>query len=150
MERDDFGCNPSAALFQTRVDSCLAHLTHVQCRQTLVQIFAEANPRDQNPETMMPSPGLITHYHRPGGIGVRVDDFIYTGYNVSPHYDSMISKVIVKADSRTECIARSLRALGETVVGGISTNIELHKRILKDDNFRENTFNTNFLAEKML
>ncbi len=104
----------------------------------------------ENPKTCMPSPGLITHYHRPGGIGIRVDDFIYTGYSVSPHYDSMISKVIVQADSRAECIARSLRALGETVVGGISTNIELHKEILKDSNFRENTYNTNFLSEKML
>jgi acetyl-CoA carboxylase biotin carboxylase subunit len=104
----------------------------------------------EDPKTCMPSPGLITHYHRPGGIGVRVDDFIYTGYRVSPHYDSMISKVIIKADTRTECIARSLRALEETVVGGISTNIDLHKRILRNEHFRENTFNTNFLAEKML
>jgi acetyl-CoA carboxylase biotin carboxylase subunit len=104
----------------------------------------------EDSETFRPSPGLITHYHRPGGIGIRVDDFIYTGYRVSPHYDSMISKVIVKADTRTECIARSLRALGETVVGGISTNIDLHKRILSHEDFKANTFNTNFLAEKML
>jgi acetyl-CoA carboxylase biotin carboxylase subunit len=104
----------------------------------------------EDPKTCRPSPGLITHYHRPGGIGIRVDDFIYTGYNVSPHYDSMISKVIVKADTRDECISRSLRALDETVVGGICTNIELHKDILKDSDFRENNYNTNFLAEKML
>ena len=104
----------------------------------------------EDPVTFMPSPGLITHYHRPGGIGIRVDDFIYTGYRVSPHDDSMISKIIVKADTRSECISRSLRALGETVVGGISTNIDLHKRILKDENFGANTFNTNFLSEKML
>lgn len=104
----------------------------------------------ENPVNSMPSPGLITHYHRPGGIGIRVDDFIYTGYRVSPHYDSMISKVIVKADTREECINRSLRALDETVVGGISTNIELHKLILKNESFRKNTYNTNFLAEKML
>lgn len=104
----------------------------------------------ENPVNSMPSPGLITHYHRPGGIGIRVDDFIYTGYRVSPHYDSMISKVIVKADSRAECINRSLRALDETVVGGITTNIELHKHILRDESFRKNRYNTNFLAEKLL
>lgn len=104
----------------------------------------------ENPKNSMPSPGLITHYHRPGGIGIRVDDFIYTGYRVSPHYDSMISKVIVKADSRDECISRSLRALDETVVGGINTNIELHKMILQDESFRKNTYSTNFLAEKVL
>lgn len=102
----------------------------------------------EDPATSMPSPGLITHYHRPGGIGVRVDDFIYTGYQVSPHYDSMISKIIVRADTREECIARMLRALDETVVSGIKTNIELHKKILKHSDFKANSFNTNFLAEK--
>ena len=102
----------------------------------------------ENPKTSMPSPGLITHYHRPGGMGVRVDDFIYTGYQVSPHYDSMISKVIVFAENRDDCIRRTLRALDETVVGGITTNIELHKEILLDDSFRQNSYNTNFLAEK--
>ena len=96
----------------------------------------------------MPSPGLITHYHRPGGLGVRVDDFIYTGYKVSPHYDSMISKVIITADNRDDCIRRALRALDETVVGGIKTNIDLHKYILNSKSFRENSYNTNFLAEK--
>ena len=102
----------------------------------------------EDPKTQMPSPGLITHYHRPGGLGVRVDDFIYTGYQVSPHYDSMISKIIIMADNRTECINRALRALDETVVGGINTNIELHKFILRDPDFRANSYNTNFLSEK--
>ena len=96
----------------------------------------------------MPSPGLITHYHRPGGIGVRVDDFIYTGYTVSPYYDSMVSKIIITAKDRDECIVRSLRALNETVVGGIETNINLHKEILNSKAFKENSYNTNFLAEK--
>lgn len=102
----------------------------------------------EDPKTSMPSPGLITHYHRPGGMGVRVDDFIYTGYNIPPHYDSMISKVIIYADSREECINRALRALDETVVGGIKTNIDLHKEILNHPDFKANSYNTNFLAEK--
>ncbi len=102
----------------------------------------------EDPDTSRPSPGLITHYHRPGGMGVRVDDFIYTGYNIPPHYDSMISKIIIYADSREECINRSLRALDETVVGGIKTNIELHKKILNHSDFKANSYNTNFLAEK--
>ena len=102
----------------------------------------------EDPKTSMPSPGLITHYHRPGGMGVRVDDFIYTGYNIPPHYDSMISKIIVYADTRSECINRAMRALDETVVGGIRTNIDLHKMILSHKDFRENSYNTNFLAEK--
>ena len=102
----------------------------------------------EDPITSMPSPGLITHYHRPGGMGVRVDDYIYTGYRVSPHYDSMISKIIISAPTREECITRTLRALDETVVGGINTNIDLHKKILNHEDFRANSYNTNFLAEK--
>ena len=102
----------------------------------------------EDPSTGMPSPGLITHYHRPGGIGIRVDDFIYTGYNIPPFYDSMISKVIVNAKTREECVTRALRALDETVVGGIKTNIELHKKVLNHPEFRANSYNTNFLAEK--
>ena len=102
----------------------------------------------EDPVTSMPSPGLITHYHRPGGMGVRVDDFIYTGFSIPPHYDSMISKIIISADTRKECISRALRALDETVVGGIRTNIELHKKVLSHKSFQENSYNTNFLAEK--
>ncbi len=102
----------------------------------------------EDPVTQQPSPGLITHYHRPGGMGVRVDDFIYTGYRVNPHYDSMLSKIIVYADNREECINRLLRALNETVVSGIKTNIELHKEILTDENFRANRYNTSFLIKK--
>jgi acetyl-CoA carboxylase biotin carboxylase subunit len=102
----------------------------------------------EDPKTSRPSPGKITHYHRPGGLGIRVDDFIYTGYDVSPHYDSMISKIIVTADTRADCINRALRALDETVVSGINTNIELHKMILRHESFRENSYNTNFLTEK--
>lgn len=104
----------------------------------------------ENPYTGMPSPGLITHYHRPGGIGVRVDDFIYTGYLVPAHYDSMISKIIVSADTREKCLVRAQRVLNETVVGGIDTNISMHLEIIKDEHFKANQYNTNFLNEKML
>lgn len=102
----------------------------------------------EDPKTSMPSPGLITHYHRPGGLGIRVDDYIYTGYQVPPFYDSMISKVIVSGTDREECITRANRALGETVVGGIKTNISLHQLILGDDDFRQNRYDTGFLAKK--
>lgn len=102
----------------------------------------------EDPKTSMPSPGLITHYHRPGGLGIRVDDYIYTGYQVPPYYDSMISKIIVSGVSRDECITRAKRALAETVVGGIKTNISLHNFILDDSDFRENTYDTGFLAKK--
>jgi acetyl-CoA carboxylase biotin carboxylase subunit len=104
----------------------------------------------EDPKTGMPSPGHITHYHRPGGIGVRTDDYIYTGYTVPPHYDSMISKIIVQADNRANCITRAKRVLDETVVSGIKTNIDLHKDILNDPDFVESKFSTNYLAKKLV
>lgn len=116
----------------------------VEFRGHVIEIRVNA----EDPKTGMPSPGLITHYHRPGGMGVRVDDFIYTGYQIPPFYDSMISKIIVYAKNRDDCITRALRALDETVVGGIKTNIDQHKKILKNQSFRKNSYNTNFLAEK--
>lgn len=103
----------------------------------------------EDPKTNAPSPGPINHYHRPAGLGVRVDDFIYSGYNVSPFYDSMIAKVIVIARTREECINRMLRALDETVIEGIKTNRSLHQRILVNENFRGNNYSTNFLAVEM-
>jgi len=104
----------------------------------------------EDPKTGMPSPGLITHYHRPGGIGVRTDDYIYTGYTVQPYYDSMISKIIVQADNRDNCITRAKRVLNETVVSGIKTNIELHKSILDDPEFITSKFSTNYLSKKLV
>jgi acetyl-CoA carboxylase, biotin carboxylase subunit len=104
----------------------------------------------EDPKTGLPSPGHITHYHRPGGIGVRTDDFIYTGYTVPPHYDSMISKIIVQADNRANCITRAKRVLDETVVSGIKTNIDLHKSILNDPDFVSSQFSTNYLAKKLI
>jgi acetyl-CoA carboxylase biotin carboxylase subunit len=104
----------------------------------------------ENFKTGMPSPGHITHYHRPGGIGVRTDDYIYTGYTVPPYYDSMISKIIVQADNRANCITRAKRVLNETVVSGISTNIDLHKQILEDPDFVDSKFSTNYLSKKLI
>jgi acetyl-CoA carboxylase biotin carboxylase subunit len=101
----------------------------------------------EDPKTGMPSPGFITHYHRPGGLGVRSDDFIYTGYTVPPYYDSMVSKIIITADSREKCLARGMRALTEVVVSGIQTNIDLHKKIITHPDFVSNNYSTNFLTK---
>lgn len=103
----------------------------------------------ENPKTGMPSPGNIIHYHRPGGIGVRTDDYIYTGYTVPPYYDSMISKIIVQADNRENCITRARRVLNETVVSGIQTNLDLHKAILNDEDFINSQFSTAYLSQKL-
>ena len=103
----------------------------------------------EDPVTFLPSPGKIIHYHRPGGIGIRVDDFIYSGYTVSPFYDSMIAKVIVSANTRTEAISRMNRALKEAVIEGIKTNRELHLRIINHPDFIGNNYATDFLTTKL-
>ncbi len=99
----------------------------------------------ENPKTFIPSPGQIDHYHRPGGLGVRVDDYIYTGYKIPHFYDSMISKVIVKANTREKCIAKMQRAISEMIIGGVDTNISLHQNILKHELFKSGKYSTNFL-----
>src|SRR5690606_3170711 len=77
----------------------------------------------EDPDSFLPCPGLIKHFHAPGGPGVRVDSHIYEGYRVPPNYDSMIGKLIVHAATRDQAIARMRVALSEMVVDGIKTNI---------------------------
>ena len=93
----------------------------------------------------MPSPGLVTKYHPPGGIGIRVDGYIYTGYTVPPHYDSLVAKLIASGRNRAEAIARLKRALSEFEIEGIKTTIPLFQNILNDERFRSGTIFTNFL-----
>ncbi|RKU06695.1 acetyl-CoA carboxylase biotin carboxylase subunit [Candidatus Poribacteria bacterium] len=93
----------------------------------------------------MPSPGLVTKYHPPGGIGIRVDGYIYTGYTVPPHYDSLIAKLIASGRDREEAVARLKRALSEFEIEGIKTTIPLFQNILNDERFRSGTIFTNFL-----
>lgn len=102
----------------------------------------------ENPfKNFMPSPGRIEMYLPPGGFGVRVDSGAYPGYMISPHYDSMIAKLIVHASTRTEAIKRMRRALDEFVIEGVHTTIPFHQLIMENDVFIEGDFNTNFLEE---
>lgn len=105
----------------------------------------EARINAEDPKTLVPSPGHITSYHPAGGNGVRVDSALYSGYTVQPYYDSLIAKLIVRAESRAECIQKLLVALDEFIVEGIKTNIELHRRILKHPDFIEGRHHTKFL-----
>lgn len=107
----------------------------------------EVRVNAEDPRTLIPSPGLITSYHPPGGNGVRVDSALYAGYTVQPYYDSLISKLIVRAQTREECIKKALVALDEYIIDGIQTNIELHRRILQHPRFRNGDFHTKFLDE---
>jgi acetyl-CoA carboxylase biotin carboxylase subunit len=99
----------------------------------------------ENPETFAPSPGVISAFNLPGGPGVRVDTFVYSGYRVSPFYDSMIAKVIVHARTRELAIARMKRALEAMVIEGIKTTIPLHLKIMDDPRFRAGEISTNFM-----
>ena len=93
----------------------------------------------------MPSPGLITAYHPPGGIGIRVDGYIYAGYRVPPHYDSLVAKLIAFGRDRNEAITRMKRALSEFKIEGIKTTIPLYQSILNDERFLNGHVFTNFL-----
>ena len=100
----------------------------------------------EHPESFIPSPGKITQYHQPGGLGVRVDSAVYQGYSVPPHYDSMIGKLITYADNRSECIARMKRALEEYVIMGINTNIQMHQKIITTEEFKSGKYDINFMS----
>jgi acetyl-CoA carboxylase biotin carboxylase subunit len=105
----------------------------------------EARINAEDPRRLIPSPGLIQSYHPPGGHGVRVDSALYSGYTVQPYYDSLVSKLIVRARDRAACIQKLLVALDEYIIEGINTNIELHRRILRHPDFQNGNFYTKFL-----
>jgi acetyl-CoA carboxylase biotin carboxylase subunit len=99
----------------------------------------------ENPETFAPSPGLITDFHAPGGLGVRLDSAVYSGYRVPPYYDSLIGKLIVHAPSRDEAIARMRRALDEMVVGGVETTLPLHRRLVNNADIQAGEYDIHWL-----
>jgi len=101
----------------------------------------------EDPENFMPCPGKITDYHAPGGLSVRVDSALYSGYSVPPHYDSMIAKLIVHGNNRNECLMRLRRALGEYVIGGIKTSIPLHQKLLENPDFINGDYDIKWLEK---
>lgn len=96
-----------------------------------------------------PSPGMLTTFHCPDGFGIRVDTHCYTGYKISSHYDSLLAKLIVHAESREESIRRMNRALDEFIIEGVKTTIPLHQQIMNDKNFVENNYDTTYLDKKL-
>jgi acetyl-CoA carboxylase, biotin carboxylase subunit len=97
-----------------------------------------------------PSPGKITSFHSAKGHGVRVDTHVYAGYTVPPYYDSLIAKLICKAQTREECIKKMKRALNEFIVEGIKTTVPFHKQLMEDERFLSGNFNTSFLNDFVL
>lgn len=107
----------------------------IQCRINAEDPYADFRP----------SPGTITSYHSPGGHGVRIDTHVYAGYTIPPHYDSMIAKLIVSAQTREEAILKMKRALDEYIIEGIKTTIPFHQKLMDNEKFREGDFTTKFM-----
>ncbi|NCT41375.1 MAG: acetyl-CoA carboxylase biotin carboxylase subunit [Alphaproteobacteria bacterium] len=103
----------------------------------------------EDPDTFIPSPGKITQFHSPGGLGVRFDSAIYQGYSIPPYYDSMIGKLIVHGRDRDECIRRLQRAIRETVIVGVKTTLPLHQWILEQPEFVSGEYTIKWLEEAL-
>jgi acetyl-CoA carboxylase biotin carboxylase subunit len=101
----------------------------------------------ENYRTFIPSPGLVTDFHAPGGLGVRLDSALYTGYSIPPYYDSLAGKLIVHGRDRAECIARLKRSLGEMVVAGIDTTIPLFQELLVEPDILAGDYNIHWLEQ---
>jgi len=103
----------------------------------------------EDAESFIPSPGEITRLHMPGGPGIRVDSHIYQGYRVPPYYDSLIGKLIAHGDDRSAALARMRQALTEMVIGGIKSNVDLHRRMLSDPGFVTGGVNIHYLEKRL-
>jgi acetyl-CoA carboxylase biotin carboxylase subunit len=109
----------------------------------------ECRIQAEDPITFAPWPGKITEYHPPGGIGIRVDSGIFGGWTVPAHYDSLLAKVIAHAPTRDLALNRMRRALDEFIIGGIRTNIDLHKRLLDLPEVKEGRMTTRTVERMM-
>lgn len=101
----------------------------------------------ENPKTFVPSPGEITHYHPPGGLGVRVDSGVYQGYRVPPYYDSLIGKLIVHGLTRKECLMRLRRTLDEFVVDGVETTLPLFRELVDNEDVKQGNYDIHWLEK---
>ena len=104
----------------------------------------------EHPKTFIPSPGTISQFHSPGGLGIRIESCIYSGYKVPPYYDSLIAKLIVHGNNREQCILRLKQALKEMVIEPISTTIDLHKQILETRVMQEGSYDIRWLETELL
>ncbi|WP_332065522.1 acetyl-CoA carboxylase biotin carboxylase subunit [Bartonella sp. CB189] len=101
----------------------------------------------EDPVNFMPSPGIITHFHTPGGLGIRIDSGAYSGYRIPPYYDSLIGKLIVHGRTRLECMMRLRRALDEFVVDGIKTTIPLFRNLINNQDIADGNYNIHWLEK---
>jgi acetyl-CoA carboxylase biotin carboxylase subunit len=122
----------------------------LSCTQENIQFHGhaiECRINAEDPRTFAPSPGTVKQFHAPGGMHVRVDSGLYTGYRVPPYYDSMIAKLIVYGSTRERCLMRLRRALEEFVIEGMKTTIPLHQALLDDPEFQQGEYTIKWLEE---
>jgi len=101
----------------------------------------------EHPRTFAPSPGKVIDYHPPGGMKVRMDSALYSGYSIPPHYDSLIGKLIVHGRTREGAILRLRRALGETVITGVNTTLPLFSELIDDPEFQKGEYDIHWLEK---
>ncbi len=123
------------------------HLEMNQSDIVLAGHSIECRLNAENPVSFAPSPGKVTDFHAPGGLGVRVDSALYSGYSVPPHYDSLVAKLIVHGKTRNECLMRLRRALEEFVIGGIETTTPLHQKLVENPTFLNGDYHIHWLEE---
>lgn len=126
-----------------------AHLNYTQDDVHFDGCAIECRINAEDPFTFAPSPGTIKWWHAPGGLWVRVDSGMYTGYKIPPHYDSMIAKLIVFGKTRNGCLMRLHRAIDEFVIEGVKTTLPLHNEIISSPDFIDGNYNIHWL-EKFL
>ncbi|MGK6321047.1 acetyl-CoA carboxylase biotin carboxylase subunit [Sphingomonas sp. DT-204] len=122
----------------------------LSCRQEDIEFRGhaiECRINAEDPRSFAPSPGTVTQFHAPGGMHVRVDSGLYTGYRVPPYYDSMVAKLIVYGSTRERCLMRLRRALEEFVIEGMKTTIPLHQHLLDDPEFQQGAYTIKWLEE---
>jgi acetyl-CoA carboxylase biotin carboxylase subunit len=103
----------------------------------------------EHPATFKPSPGLLSYFHPPGGLGVRVDSAAYQGYRIPPYYDSLIGKLIVHGRTRNECLMRLRRALDEFIVDGVDTTLPLYRRLVRDADIQNGLYDIHWLEQRL-
>ena len=138
-------------LVKTQIEISAGKPINIQQNEVTINGHSiECRINAEDPDNFMPSPGKITDYHPPGGFGVRIDSGIYSGYEIPPYYDSLVSKLIVHGQSRKQCLARLRRALDEFVIGNINTTISLHQRLLDSKSFVEGDYDIHWLENYFL
>jgi len=124
-----------------------AHLSFDQKDVRFSGHAIECRINAEHPKTFAPSPGLVTDFHAPGGLGIRVDSGLYAGYRIPPYYDSLIAKLVAHGTNRNDCLMRLNRALGEFVIDGIEVNIPLHTDMIQHQIFLDGNYHIHWLEE---